>query len=556
MTGPWLRDLLCALLLALISIQTAQAQTPIDTYMDGSSHKGLMLQQKLAQSLPLGSTSFLTTHNSYNSRYYATLFRYWDPNHLISVAEQLDEGIRALEYDVHWSYDISGHKTLKLCHATDQHLLCSLFDRSFRDGLLELGSWLRRPEHLHEVVLLYVEEHMDGHYDEAVQALNDTVGDLVYRPGGCQALPMNISQDDVLRAGKQILIMGADNCENAGWNQLVYHYQYPTDNDTFEPFPACRTARFDTDFIQHNLTRIYEDKTMISALVGDAPQPITPQIMAEGMACGLSNIGMDKLKIADPRLEAARWSWADGQPDGSGDCVALDTSGRYRAANCNVTYVAACKQMDGAEWRVTNAAVSPATANAECQAEWGSDYRFDVPRNGYQHTQLQQQLLDRVEPVWLNLQRDSTGDYVSSYSTQVTLPPRDPASGQLRNGQGLCLRVRGEVAAGATLQQFHCQDSKTQMWERLRDGRIRSQANTDLCIGTANGMLKDYQPLSLQECTGSAALHWTDGNNLSLRAQQTPSLSLHIAFSILGINMPAVLRHFGGGPGEAWMLAN
>lgn len=550
------------LVLAFLALlpATAISASPLDQYTASPQHKALIVQQKLAQSLTLGQTSLLTTHNSYNARYYANLFRYWDPNHSLSVAQQLDLGIRALEYDAHHALDASGRKSLKLCHGTDQHLVCSLYDRSLRDGLLELGTWLRRNANRDELVLLYIEDHLDGHYDEALAVLEDTIGDLVYRPGDCEPLPMELRQTDLLRAGKQILIIGGDHCGHQGWNRMVFHYGYPTDNDTFQPFPACRTERFDTDFIQHNLTRLYEDRTVLTATFGTPSQFITPQFMRDAMACGISSIGMDKLTIGDTRLQAALWSWNGELPAPEQDCVVLGEDRHFAGSDCETTQPAACKRVDGDEWRITTALVPAQTAAAQCQAEWGADFRFDVPRNGFQHTQLQQALLDRTDTVWLNLKRDHlSGSFVSDYSEPLHTTP-DPAAeqGQLRNGQGFCLQTKGEPGEGATLQQRRCsgantQHAHTQYWQRMPDGRLQSGAHPGLCIGVTETALKPYQRLQLVSCTRDQALHWQHGNNLSLRAQADPALALHIAFSTLGPNMPATLGRFNASPAQAWM---
>ncbi|HVK99441.1 MAG TPA: ricin-type beta-trefoil lectin domain protein [Dongiaceae bacterium] len=533
---------------------TAEQPAALDQHTASPQHKALIVQQKLAQSLPLGKTSLLTTHNSYNARYYANLFRYWDPNHVLSVATQLDLGIRAIEYDVHYALDASGRRTLKLCHGTDQHLVCSLYDRSFRDGLLELGTWLRRAENRDELVLLYIEDHMNGRYDLALAELENVVGDLVYRPSGCKPLPMDLRPSDLTRAGKQILIIGGEHCDHIGWNRMVFHYGFPTDNDSFQPFPACRTDRFDTAFIQSNLTRLYEDRTLLTATFGQPSQFITPAFMSDAMACGISNIGMDKLILQDPRLQAALWSWDGALPESNQDCVVLDENHRFAGNDCQGNLAAACKHVTEDEWRITTAAVAVSDAAAQCRSEWGAAFRFDVPRNGYQNTQLKQSLLDRSDAVWLNLHRDTDGEFIADYSEPVqVLPDATAEQGQLRNGQGFCLQVKGDLAEGATLQQRRCVADSSQRWARLADGRLQSGADVRQCIGAETGELKPFGRLQLVNCASPQALRWRHGNNLSLRVEGDDSLALHVAFSTLGPNMPVVLGKFSAHPAQAWM---
>ena len=119
--------------------------------------------------------------------------RYIDPNHILSIYNQLEIGIRSIEIDVHWTLNTVGlkfwenwKKRLLLCHGKNDHKGCSPVDRHFTEGLSEVSSFLRKPENANEVLIIYIEDHMDGKYDKAISHIQSTIGDLVYRPqSGC-----------------------------------------------------------------------------------------------------------------------------------------------------------------------------------------------------------------------------------------------------------------------------------------------------------------------------------------------------------------------------------
>src|SRR5690606_5851258 len=143
----WTFPMLCLL-------STAAFATPVEDFRNSWNYEALAHQRTLEMGEPLGQTSFQYTHNSYNSVAYQNLGSYWDPNHQVSVVDQLDLGIRALELDVHWAYS-----KLILCHVTSDHTRCSTSDRHFEDGIKETTTCLELHENNDQVILIYIEEH-------------------------------------------------------------------------------------------------------------------------------------------------------------------------------------------------------------------------------------------------------------------------------------------------------------------------------------------------------------------------------------------------------------
>ena len=116
------------------------------------------------------------THNSYNSPAEMGLaLSPQDSNQRISVVDQLDEGVRSLELDVHL---FLGRPVL--CHSTGPHLGCST-EKTFRQVLTQIRGWMNRNPR--QVLLLYLEGHLDdaAGYDLGAADLDAVVGDLVYR---------------------------------------------------------------------------------------------------------------------------------------------------------------------------------------------------------------------------------------------------------------------------------------------------------------------------------------------------------------------------------------
>src|SRR5690606_32555303 len=283
--GNW-RHLSVVMLIGVTGLCTSapMAASPLDDYRASWEQQALKLQRNLDLGEPLGRNNIQKTHNSYNSSAYASLGSYHDPNQQYSLVDQLDMGIRALELDVHYTTASSFSKELLLCHGQASHIGCSSFDRPFEDGLKEIATWLGQPVNRQEVIILYLQEHVDGQYDRAVEQLNRQMGDLIYKPQGCQNLPMNISRADVLDAGKQVLLIGG-NCGNANWANRVFNYGYPTGNGSFQPYPARRPPGHARNIVLDNSVRGFEASAMPSSVPASPPPAITGKPTADAMQC-------------------------------------------------------------------------------------------------------------------------------------------------------------------------------------------------------------------------------------------------------------------------------
>ena len=405
-----------ALLISLLTLSHVTLAGAVEDFRNSWAYRALTLQLTLDQHTPLPQATFLGTHNSYNSRAYATFYRYVDPNQRLSIYDQLRIGARALELDVHWYFKFDGFfnsgNNLLLCHGQDNHLGCSTGDRYFRDGLREISRWLDEPANRSEVILLYVEDHMDERYDKAVNLISSHLGARVYRPtaGSCQGIPMSISKADILRAGKQV-VMITDGCRNANFNSWVFGGigssldGYPTAST--DNIGSCNENRFSRDFQNQHLIRYNEDRTNLSALFGSPGAPIDAGMLAALLKCGGNLAGMDNLVAHDSRLQSGSgiWSWAVNEPNdynGNEDCAESWADGRFNDLACANVRAFACADSAG-NWLITHEQGSWSQGSVVCHNATGGSHRFAVPENSRQNEALKAAKQQAgVARVWVN----------------------------------------------------------------------------------------------------------------------------------------------------------
>lgn len=418
-------------LVLMLVLASAAGANDVDDYQGSWIDRALSLQSDLGDFTPMSQATFLGTHNSYNSAAYSSAVRYVDPNQSRSIRDQLRMDIRALEFDVHTYFSMQGWfwdwgKELLLCHGQDNHVGCSNYDRKFSQGLSEIRSWLDQPENSDEVILLYIEDHIDsGWYDDAIADLDHHLGDRIYRPegDGCQGIPMDQSRSEILAQGKQVILV-TDGCNN-GFSSWVhggvgdYTNGYPTTGlEDIGGYPHCATDQFNRAFQDQHILRINEDRTNLSNTFSDPGEPITPAALGTMMQCGINLAGMDKLTPWDGRLEAAVWSWNRGEPNNAGDgedCAEHRFSGRFNDAQCQLERRFACKKPGGHDWYITADAGSWSEGEQLCRNETDGSHVFSVPTNGFDNEKLKEakEYHGSVGKVWLNYSdRRNEGEWV------------------------------------------------------------------------------------------------------------------------------------------------
>lgn len=375
----------------------------VDSYENTWAPRALALQRGLDDDLPLQEELWAHTHNSFNSEAYPPTLSGLDPNQTYSITDQLRMGIRAIEIDLHWAPSLDGlpedgGKAPIACHATTEvvgsipvHVGCTI-ESHMRVRLAEVRDWMdANPD---EIVLLYLENQLDDDplaHQRATEALEQTLGSLVYRPAGtgCQPLPMDTTRAQIGASGARVILTG--NCGPGAWTSWVFERGPRWDESSspegvdYPDFPACIAAERAPNDYANNWIRWFEDHTWLSAMLdgGRYAAQIPAEEAARMVRCGVNMPGFDRLVPFDPRLEAIVWSWAPNEPSATaaGLCAATNAEGRFRAAGCETEqHHFACVAPDGT-WSVEGPAGLWSDGAATCAA---ASATFSVPRTGFE----------------------------------------------------------------------------------------------------------------------------------------------------------------------------
>jgi len=543
-----------------ISAASVSANPEIESYRNSWQYRALMLQSEIDKGSPLSEASILMTHNSYNSDHYANAGSYVDPNHKHSLTEQLEMGVRLLELDTHWF-----SSELTACHGTDGHTGCSEFDGRSDERFAEVNSWLRQAENADQVLFIYVEDHMDGHYAEMSNMLDKYIGDKIYPAPSCGAtLDVNISKADILNAGKQVVIYGDGGCSGTAgtsWAGYAYGHLFSTDNSVLASAPDCTNNSFNPSVINSKLTRIFEDSTMLSGAFGNPPPEITASYMQTLTTCGMGVIGLDQLDDNDSRHNAAIWSWNTNEPNNAGsgeDCAITYEPNRLADVACSSSYRFSCLDSNN-NWLISSAAGNWSEGVAKCAAE---GHTFDMPRNGYQNYLLSlAKSTAGVTRAWVNYSDIAEeGKWLPGDAPQITLPDADETVvyRQLRNGKGKCLDLEGRSSNnGTAVHQWSCHtdpaDIDSQLWYQDETGRLHSKLNPDRCVDVSGAGTGEGTDVVLWDCHANDNQKWIRSTNNSLRPAHATDRALDISGggnSVDGSNSHLWTYH--GGKTQMW----
>ncbi len=393
-------------------------RSALAAYQHSWVHRAARFQYRLGNGVALGDAQWLGTHNSFNSSSNGFTVSHTDNNQQLTLTQQLDGDIRALELDVHLvpGGEKGARRVVRVCHGRgpDQlHAGCTN-EPLLSEVLPEINAWL--DAHPGQVILLYLEDELgdpEG-YRQTVAALDAalvTAGgrSRIYRPdpvrtsaAACVNLPLGASRNRVRAAHRSVILVG--NCRS-GWARDVFgwdasHVEAGSTSGYQAP-PVCDTT-YDRSVYASKLVRYYEDSTWLTSVTdpGDTPKRhaegvLTADRVSRMIACGVNLFGFDQFDPTDGRVAASIWSWAPGQPKvGAGACaVQRPRDGRWTSTRCRGMRPAACRIATG--WTVTRP-IAVGAARAACRARGGT---YAAPRTGEQNAQLHQVA---GRPVWLN----------------------------------------------------------------------------------------------------------------------------------------------------------
>jgi hypothetical protein len=320
-------------------------------------------------------------------------------NQSLSITGQLEFGVRALELDVRF---FAGH--LRLCHGKKM-LGClgprMTAGRLLADGLIEVRNWLE--SHPGEVLILKFDDYLPGGARPLSELLEMYLGDLAYRrqPGTSRWPTMR----EIRGAGKQALVILQNAEPPAGasliWRGSNYHALHAS--QLRRGAAECGAVGQGRDVwveVSEGLA-VSNAVGLPTGFVGDAE-------VRAAVQCNVGVIGMDyvdslpgaawpayRRKGRDTRLSASVWSWKDGDFGANGPASLDVLSGRWESNPAAGRYPLACSAVPGGlsqerQWRITRNSYPwdvVAGPNA-CHAEFGPDYDFSFPLNGYENRHL------------------------------------------------------------------------------------------------------------------------------------------------------------------------
>jgi len=387
-----------------LAMSSTPPSDPITDFQNSWAGKALAHQRSIDMNSPLADNSMLGSHNTYNSSVYSDPTRYLDPQQKHSIYDQLRIGARFVELDAHWTAHTHGWPwewgtDLLLCHSGigtewgDLHVGCSLTDRRVSDGVQEVANWLN--DNPQEVIILYFEDHTDGHHQELLNILNSKLNGKIYASNGCKSIPSNLTKAQVRAAGKQVVLWKDGGCsDNSGMKNLAF------------------TGLGD-------IGRTWEDRTAVGAIgaffTGGAVSRIESADVVQAFKNGVNIVNLDKLTYNDGRMAAGVWSWDNGEPNnynGNQDCAVQWGNGRWDDADCNNNHHFACEDNNG-NWAIS-AWAGRWTDGAQACSQLGGSYHFAAPTNSQANEALKA-VKGGMSHVWLNASdRAQEGKWVAN----------------------------------------------------------------------------------------------------------------------------------------------
>ena len=374
----------------------------IDDFINTWTGQALIRQRLIDIDSPLANSNIIGTHNSFNSSVYGGAFSYPDPNQVDSIFNQLRMGSRNIELDVHWTPKQEGPfsfpNRLLLCHGTSSHLGCSTSDRYLAEGLDEIQAWLNSPASDNQVLLLHIEDHMDGQNGEAFNQINARFGNYIYTSGGCHEIPSSLTKANVLNIGKKIVVWTDGGCSgDANWNGMV-----------FSGLGA--------------ISRIWEDSTTVGGIAGSGAVILYNDVV-NSFANGINLIDLDQLHQNDSRLEAAIWSWDVNEPNnfgGNENCAIQHANGRWNDDNCENEYAFACQHTPSGNWAISSLVGTWGIGALACNG-LGTDYQFNRPTDSQSNQSLKlAKEASGQTSLWLNHDdRSAEGSWTTSHTSDV-----------------------------------------------------------------------------------------------------------------------------------------
>ncbi len=424
-------------------VNHSRRQDTVDDFQKTWQYWAIQEQLRLAKHDPINTVMLLAAHNAYNNAADGYLF----PNQHYSITDQLRIGIRVIMLDVHYS-DSSfwTGSAASLCHGLQTHVGCSSTDRMFSSALKEIANWLSKAKNQQEVVILEIQDAVNK-TEKSASHINDPIekylGHLVFKPADKNPHRWP-TMAEMIEMNKRVIILWQGNASFG--SQYLFNAKWGGDykdslKSSYAKFfrPETCAGGNNTDLTQRvnhfeKFSEVYEDRVKLSpnpyvVVVGK----ITTHNLAGLASCNINIIGLDQILHIDidgfNRFKGAVWSWEEGDVGQFGDAVVQTTKGRWASRSTSEMHRFAClpkragvsgdsEQLDpldygktyayklhqdrlGTNWQITSKKGTWFEGNVTCLEEFGKDYVFSVPTNGYQNRRLFESTSTKEE-LWLN----------------------------------------------------------------------------------------------------------------------------------------------------------
>lgn len=390
----------------------------------------------IGQDTPINFITWPAAHNSYsNSRQGFNSILY--TNHVLSITDQLNFGFRHLELDPKYFNQFAfipypplflpiptplGEAAIRLCHGSDV-AMCNgtgYGNRLFGFALKEIADWV--DANPGQVLYLKIDNiDLDSHMQEMFTEVETVLGNRLY------PLPANMTRWPTLRevrnAGKSILVAYHNRSTTTATSRYVYNAaglmqadNHPKDQN----FTTC-VAYDGLNPTERSVAKplSWWDTAEGRAITNDgnsATGLYWQNTVEQATNCGVSTIGLDfinaldsdynisKSDDADLRINRMIWSWAENDYGQRGPAFQDPTAGRWVSNAPTLALPIACAYRGGLQdrqWRITSAAItwSKPLGDAQCRAEFGQNYEFAFPTNGWQNQKLREAASGRK--IWL-----------------------------------------------------------------------------------------------------------------------------------------------------------
>lgn len=226
-----------------------------------------------------------------------------------------------------------------------------------------------------------------------------------------------VTKADVLAAGKNIILVGAesDTCNEGSsgnnWGDWVHKLVVAeVDYTQLSGYPTCSGGGLSNQTV---FASSYNDVEWGDNQTGYPYLNMSVGQMQNLVGCGVQLVSHEKFAVGDAHHETHIWSWNSSQPNGGSSDNCAVRGSKLWDVYCTDVNRYACKHLSNGTWQITDASGSWAGGAQKCYEEFGPDYEFSVPTNGYQDNQLvDAKTAANAHPVWVNYNDiDDDGDW-------------------------------------------------------------------------------------------------------------------------------------------------